>query len=352
MQDVTQQAIDAIGAEQPADWRLEPRTHAARLPAAAGALRRILERPEVGKLVATFEETDPRAGSWQKVFKRWSRLAFASRFGAITVGAVALLYVVGAIAGPGLTLALTVEYALIVASLVASFMLAMRRPFEKWMLERGKAENARLDMFKFATQAAETPREGELPLLPLQLEYFRRYQLDVQRLYYRQRGTEHANGARKIRIARWAATLLVAVAAVPAALGLLATWAPSLLPSALVPAAELARSHGVHAALLVLGIVTSAMADLVAALSLADLDLRNSVRYLSNADNLDALREKYLAAAREAAAAGDADKVGDFIELGQMYISSEHREWVLVRDLAKDLTLEHFAQLRLPGRRR
>jgi len=352
MADVTRQAIDAIGAKLPTDWILEPKTHAKGLPASADALRRVLERPEIAGFIAAYEAADPAAGRWQKIHKRWSRLAFACRFGAITVGAVALLYVAGAIAGSGLTLALTLEYALIIASLVASFMLTVRKPFEKWMQERGKAENARLDMFKLATEAEETPRADELPLLPLQLEYFRRYQLDVQRFYYRQRGTEHANGARKIKVTRLIATGVVALAAVPACLGLLAAWAPSLLPAALVPAADLSRSHEMHIALLVLGIITSALAELVVALSLADLDLRNSIRYLSNADNLDVLREKYLDDARAAAAAGDKDKVADFIELAQVYISSEHREWVLVRDLAQGLNLEHFAQLRLPGKRR
>lgn len=352
MADVTQQAIAAIGTDAPTDWKLEPRTHAARLLPEAGALRRVLERPEIAEFIAGYETSNPAAGGWQKIYRRWSRLAFVCRFGAIAVGAIALLFVAGTIAGPGLTLALTVEYALIVGSLVASFILAIRKPFEKWMQARGQAENARLDIFKFATEAEEAPRAGELPLLPLQLEYFRRYQLDVQRLYYRGRGAEHAKGARKIRLARWLATGLVAFAAVPAGLGLLATWAPPLLPAALIPAADIARSHGMHTVLLVLGIITSALADMVAALSLANLDLRNSVRYLSNADNLDALREKYLDAARAAAADGNKDKVADFIELAQMYISSEHREWVLVRDLAQGLTLENFAHLRLPGRRR
>ena len=352
MADVTQQALAAIGTDAPTDWKLEPRAHAARLPPEAGALRRVLERPEIAELIAAYERSDPAAGRWQKIYRRWSRLAFACRFGAIAVGAIALLFVAGTIAGPGLTLALSVEYALIVGSLVASFILAIRKPFEKWMQARGQAENARLDMFKFATEAEEAPRADELPLLPLQLEYFRRYQLDVQRLYYHERGKEHANGALKIKAARWLATGLVAFAAIPAGLGLLATWTPSLLPAALVPAAELARSHGMHTLLLALGIITSALADLVAALSLANLDLRNSVRYLSNAKNLDFLSEEYLKTARTAAAAGDKNKVADFIELAQVYISSEHREWVLVRDLAQGLNLEHFAQLRLPGRRR
>jgi hypothetical protein len=52
-------------------------------------------------------------------------------------------------------------------------------------------------------------------LLPLQMEYFRRYQLDVQRSYYQARGREHARAVRRSAWWRVGAPGLVIAAAVP-----------------------------------------------------------------------------------------------------------------------------------------
>jgi hypothetical protein len=100
------------------------------------------------------------------------------------------------------------------------------------------------------------------------------------------------------------------------------------------------------------GIIASALGDLAAALSLANLDRRNAARYKSNADNLDFLSTIYLPEARAAAAAGDRAQVLGFIDLVQGMISSEHRERTMLRDLAKDLSLEKFTKMRVPGLKR
>jgi len=352
MAGITREAIAAIGAERPSDWRLEARGHAARLPPAAGALRRVLEGPEMAKLIATYEAADRAAGRAQATYRRWSRAAYLCRFLAISIGAVALLQLVGAMPKWLAGIGLGVEYGLIALSLVFAVLLSLRLPFEQWMEHRARAETARIDYFNRVCEAEEPSGPGELPLLPLQLEYFRRYHLDVQRLFYRERGLEHARGAGHTRAWRLATVALVVVAAIPASLGFLGAWAQPLLPPALARAAELVRGEVVHTLLLVLGIVATALADLVSAVSLVSLDQRNAARYLKNADNLDFLAGDYLEDARAAAAAGDARKVDDFISLVQSYISSEHREWMLARDLAQNLTLENFAQLRLPRRRR
>ena len=63
------------------------------------------------------------------------------------------------------------------------------------MKERAIAELARVKLFNDLMEANEEPRNGELPLLPLKLEYFRRYQFDVQRRYYSGRADEHARAA-------------------------------------------------------------------------------------------------------------------------------------------------------------
>jgi len=352
-----EQAIAAIGSQEPDDYRLELDTHALRLKPEAGPLRRVLERPEIAHIIERFETADRAAIRWQRIYRWLSKLAFFSRFLAITVGALLLLrYVqapVGWQASAGWlpSLGLGVEYSLIALSFLATLVLAIVQPFEKWMQHRGFAENARIDLFDRVLALGEEPRAGELPLLPLQLEYFRRYQLAVQRLFYRTRGAQHARAAGQTAVWRWITVALLALAAIPATLGMLATWWPNYVPAALAPVAALSREDATHTVILVLGIVATALAGLVSAISLSNLNHHFASRYEANADNLDFLGEKYLVEARKAAADGDRDAVADFVGLVQMQISSLHRDWVHASDLAQGLTLENFAQVRMPGRR-
>lgn len=317
----SEQAIAAIGSQEPDDYRLEPGTHAQRLRPEAGPLRRVLARPEIAGIIARFEAADRAAIRWQGFYRWLSQVAFVSRFLVITIGALLLLrYVqapVGWQASAGWlpSLGLGVEYSLIALSFLATLVLAFLQPFEKWMLQRAVAENARNDLFDRVYALSEQPCAGELPLLPLQLEYFRRYQLAVEKLFYRRRGEQHARAAGGTAMWRWFTVALLALAAIPAALGILATWWPDHLPAALAPVAALSGEDATHTVILVLGIVATALAGLVSAISLSNLNHHFASRYEANADNLDFLAEKYLAEARKAAADGDRDTVADFVAL-------------------------------------
>lgn len=49
-----------------------------------------------------------------------------------------------------------------------------------------------------STAVKDDGESGPIPLPLLQLEYFRRYQLEAQRAYYRERGADHERSADKI----------------------------------------------------------------------------------------------------------------------------------------------------------
>jgi hypothetical protein len=55
-----------------------------------------------------------------------------------------------------------------------------------------------------------------------------------------------------------------------------------------------------------------------------------------------------LAEARQRAAAGDRARVLAFVALAQQEISSEHHEWVTLRKVAPDLSLDCLVSVRLP----
>jgi hypothetical protein len=346
------EAIRAVGSEHENDWKLEPLTHAGLLPPEAGALKRILTRPEIAAIMERFSTADRAAIRAQKNYLTWTKLAFMCRFLSIACGTAALLDIAEILPEGIASLGLGLQYTFIAGALIIGLVLGFRQPFEVWMGKRAAAENERLDLFNKVTSTEEPPQTGELPVLPLQLEYFRRYLLDEQRRYYRGRGDEHARAAGKTKRWQWTAVGLTALAIIPASLGFLGLFPDLQVPQPIRNFAISADSKEGHVLMLTLGIIASALGDLTASLSLANLDRRNAARYLSNAANLDFLAEKYLGEARDAAAAGDRQRTQDFIDLVQSIISSEHREWTMLRDLAKDLNLANFAKMRVPGLKR
>ena len=74
MPSMSERAEAAIGEENnTSDWQLRPEEHALALPTEAGALQRILQRPELKQLVAQFREADAAALSAQARYKRIGR---------------------------------------------------------------------------------------------------------------------------------------------------------------------------------------------------------------------------------------------------------------------------------------
>lgn len=66
------------------------------------------------------------------------------------------------------------------------------------MTARAAAETARLSYFEKVLSVWVDYQTSSIPLPLLQLEYFRRYQLDVERSFYRNRGTDHRKAAAKL----------------------------------------------------------------------------------------------------------------------------------------------------------
>lgn len=326
-------AEDAIDrGDRASDWQLRPELHAAALPAEAGALKRVLERNEIKAIVERYRTADAAAVLAQARYKRIGRLGLYATTLATLVGAFFLLPIEPWLRGTPAAIASTVQVLALVVAFLASRLLAVGSPFDAWMKKRAEAEIARIALFEEVGKANEAAREGELDLLPLKLEYFRRYQLDVQRRYYHGRGAQHRAAA--WRNNRWlSVSLLVTVASVAigaiAALHIAAVWGLAVPAWMLEWFAGLAGPQANRLAL-GLGTIASGLYGLGVARSLMDLDERNASRFLTTAGNLDFLTDTGLLQARQAAQAGNADEVLAFIHRVQGQISSEHREWILL----------------------
>ncbi|MGJ3230806.1 MAG: hypothetical protein ACFE0P_03330 [Oceanicaulis sp.] len=352
-------AANAVGSFEPtADWRLEPERHAGALPPKAGALSRILRRPELVGLMTQFSAADARAVAAQRRYKSLGRTSIGLNALAILLGALGL-------AGPdvaeaaGLTVpsyagavVAAVQFACIAAAMAAAWMIIKGKPFDAWMRARAIAETCRMELFAQVTRADEPAREGELPLLPLQLEYFRRYQLGVQLDYYAGRGAQHrkAAGARAAR--RDIYVFLGSLAMAPVTVGAAALVDPQIAArfGELLQRADarMLSEPLIGSVLVMAGLFAPALISAQSSLSLLSQDRRNASRYEATFDNLAHLSRVYLDAARIAAARGDRETVDEFLGAVNAQISSEHQEWVRLQDEDPRPDFETIASSRLP----
>ena len=344
---VTRAAKESLGSAGTSEWLLDPQAHASHFTPAAEPLRHVLGNAEIAAIVTEYRAADQAAIEAQAAYRRWSKAGSLCRFLSIFFGASALLKVAHGVNFAHLvSIGVGLQYALICAALVCSAYLSRRQPLARWMRERARAENLRLKLFNAVVEGEAPASTGALPLLPLKLEYFRRYQLDVQRDYYRRRGLQHARAAGQTMRWQVATLALTGIAIIPAALGFLDAWSGGTLPAALKPVSDFAFQDAGKIMLLAAGIVSSALGDLLAAQSLSSLDQRNATRYSSNANNLDYLAATDLPVAQAAAVSGDELQVRAFVDAVQGCVSSEHREWLHVRDLAKALSMERSAKFK------
>jgi hypothetical protein len=346
MQTVTQRAAAAIGkGDARVDWLLCPEQHATSLPSEAGALKRLLEQAEFQQIMSRFRAADAAAVAAQTRYKRIGRTGLYAGTLATLLGALFLLPVEPWLDGRPSSIVSVLQTACLIIAFIASRTLAVSKPFDNWMKQRAVAEIARIELFDRVAGAEETPQDGELALLPLKLEYFRRYQLDVQRRYYRGRGTQHRQGVRRNNT--WL-TASLALTVVSVLLGLLvgmhtaAYWLPALQAWSPVWLVDMANA-ATKRVLLALGVLASAFYGLGVARSLMDLDERNASRFLTNAENLDYISETQLVQARQAAADGRQDDVLAFVARVQDIVSSEHKEWLLLSERARQAPKARYA---------
>jgi hypothetical protein len=340
MPTLTEKAEQAIGRSSPRDGELLPEEHAAALPPEAGPLARTLREPQTQTIIARYRQADGRAIAAQRAYRIGGRISIWARFIALVVGALALApleYWAGATPNMG---AIVVQGSALITSYLAASWLAWRAPFSAWMHARGAAEIARLDLFEHVLAGREEPRAGELPLLPLKLEYFRRFLLDSQIAYYRGSRDEHLRAAGRTRA--WKALNLAFI--VLATAGILYTL------GALGGGRQWGDEQTQRAVIAFMTLVSTVLAT-YADISLMDMDERNASRYETTHANLTRLRDEFLERVRVAAAEGNEAAVTAFAKLVQDQVSSEHREWVLIRDLAPRPDLELLLRLPLVGER-
>ena len=303
-------AAGIIGSDSPADYRLTPVEHAERLRISAPKLAAVLTRTGPVELSRQYAEADTEALIAEQTFKRWVIRANWAVLATATVSA--LLMAVALLADNLGALRQTALIALALIGVATGGIASMSlfrvkegRLLEDWMTARARAETKRLSYFNYIANSSDGPPDPELELL--KLEYFRRYQLDLQLAYYKNRRSGHRNSAeRTLDIS--AASVLVAAVATGAA-------------------GVLGALKSEWAALGSVAVLGAALQAFAAAREALNQDRRNAERYDHSAQALLGLRER-LDEVRHSIAAGSTSVLGEYVGAVQDQLSLEHRQWL------------------------
>ena len=310
-----QQLIDAanqaIGQGAADDYVIAPTRHAESLAATAPALARVLRRSELSSTASQYERKDGEAGKAQMAFKAAANRANWAVFVAACLSAVLLVAGLVTGNGAGKVLLIVVGSCGVVAGSLGSmwvFKVRSGNLLKNWMASRAAAETLRLKYFDLVIRAEDKGESPTVPLPLLQLEYFRRYQLDVQLVYFKNRGADHKRAADK----------MLSVSALAVGLGSLATGLGGLLGFAL---------GSKWVAIAGLGAITTAVSAFTATKEGVSQDRRNEERYGKTLDALEEIAGR-LDAVRNAAAVGEREPVQQFVAAVHDQLSLEHRQWL------------------------
>ncbi len=350
MDRVTELCEQAIGKNEDDDYILRPAAHAAILEKSGNArlLVNVLRAPGLQEIAASYTSDDRQALRAQTKYKFLAKTAIWLVFLAVITAAIAaalplddLLSLKGAQHQARL-IAIMFLFLALMGAFGILFWLETRKPYVRWHEARGRAELARKNLFRavFAAKVTDGPVQGESPLLPLKLEYFRRYLLDDQILYYYKRGDEHAGAERRKKIF-WGlanlgillmilATFLVGVIAPLSEQG--ASPLLHLVPDTVTGYLQRFEIAHIDSYLLAGGIILAGLFGVLLSFSLLDGAKGNAVRFQNSFENLVSLRENGLDNARAKALLDDEQGVMHFVDSIMAQISAEHQDWVKIQE--------------------
>jgi hypothetical protein len=303
-------AAAIIGRDGPNDYRLSPVEHAEQFRTSAPKLAALLTSSTPVELAHQYAEADTEALAAERTFKRW---VIRANWAVLVTATVSALLMAVALLAPSLGgFAQTTLIALALIGVASGGFASMSlfrvkegRLLEDWMGARARAETKRLSYFSYVANASVGPLDPQFELL--KLEYFRRYQLDLQLAYYKSRRSRHRSSAERT----------LDISAVSVLVAAIATGAAGVLGAL--------KSE--WAALGSLAVFGAALQAFAAAREALNQDRRNAERYDNSAQALLGLRER-LDDVRRSIAAGSTTVLGEYVGTVQDQLSLEHRQWL------------------------
>jgi hypothetical protein len=367
------QAIEVVGWNPPGNYNFHASAFAARhiaplrcLLPDSQPLVDILETNSITTAVSGYAKADAEALIEQRRFQRDSRAIAWPLWLSVLFGMAVILVPPGVLAdamtwllGSGTEvrdeIILTwraygpwLVYAGLIVTAILSFVLRPAKHYRQWQQQRAKAEALRREVFKRLLDHPATPTSSTDPWgLLLKLEYFRRWQVELQRDYFKKRGAEHA---RTVRLTSWlnaVAVLIFILLAFVLLSSVVGDYDEQGLPSKLIrgPMFRMTSILGFATGLNwdywllsfgALAVTTFAYYFLLGSLTAAK---RNTPRFECMRENFDELLGERLKLARAGAARGDERAARDYADRVHSVMALEINDWVRLADL--DLGLDN-----------
>jgi hypothetical protein len=304
-----ERSINIIGASEEADFELNPQLHAEHI-SCGSEFSSVLQNSRVQAERERYREFDSDAICQQDRYKslarqaRWMML-LSTCAGVATIAAVGFVSSTDWVGRWAVSLLALCSAIFSAWGATSVYRLKQGHLLDRWMGARAAAEECRIGYFR---KILETwPKESDrIDLGLLKLEYFRRYQLEVQIAYYSKRGNDHSAASdTALRIAGIAFFL-------------------STLASSIAVSSTFVPVLGLMAALTPIG---AAIAAFSVSMEATNQDARNAERYRRTLDAL-LIAKGQLDEVREAIVNGDQDVLFEFAVVVQERMSAEHRQWL------------------------
>jgi hypothetical protein len=336
---LTEEAINIIDAA-PSQGPLRIAEYAKALPPRAAALRRVLlEDEEIGKAVERYREADFAALDAQARFRRlgWTA-AYTGSLAAVLGGVLLYLASDASTALMRSNLGLVQSTLLSVSLLCAAFLFVFK-PFREWGLRRGDAEAMRLQVFGLMMSGRSPSGDNEIPLLPLQLECFRRHLLDDQRTFFALRRRQHRRTVLIWKGLGAIAFLLVLGSIFVQAVRLEALGVPVDALRRIM--ASVALDQKAYA---LAGLIGGSLQGLLAALTVMSPAERNANKYKEMLSRLDKYTAEVLEKVRAGAEAGDERAVGKFALQITDDLAAECGEWLILQRVLSEMATRRLVE--------
>ena len=313
-----EELISKIGQNEENDYILDLEAHQNLYRSSLPKLYDILSSSELSTFASEYQTFDQQAIDAQKLYKTNTKRSRIFTF--LTALFSSLLIVAGGINLDSTLGNEAAKYIVVILSLLGAassalvtvYLVLIRdgKLLLKWMEKRAMAEEYRLLYFDKVTQLPEEIQEEEkVEQSLIRLEYFRRFQLNIQRNYYSNRSSQLSKrGNQAIINAAWIAGGVAFLDGLASAFGLVEEDLAWVILGGLA-------------------LVGTAVGSMITNRELTEQNQRNALRYDNTRSVLVRLYAR-LDQVREGIQKGKVELLGRFVKAVHEPLSNEHRQWL------------------------
>ena len=325
-QELIEKVKAAIGDDKPTDYKITPTKFPDELTTSAPELAEILKHSSFNEIAERYELHDKSAISTQRKFKSYAfqvtlGIFFATISGSLLAGLSTLI-----IESESIKRIILFFFGLVstIGGGLAAFriyQIKFQKILEEWMTERAKAETERLGYFNSLARHLVNKYNENIELKLHFVCMFKRYQIEVQRLYYSTSSREHKKSLEKTTTIGAIAALILATSS--GIFGILGAFDFKFLPIAAI------------------GTIGTAISILATRREELNQDERNSERYSRTAESLSKIVEKHDDVLQEIVKGDKEDIMIKYVDAVNDLLSLEHRQWI--NDISEmSAALENF----------